>query len=677
MYQQAEKFWIFPLYLGLATVTLAVFWQVHNFEFTNYDDNLYVTENKHISSGLKWENIVWVFTNTHVGNWHPLTGLSHILDCQLFGLNPGRHHLVNLLFHIVNTLLLFAFLKLITGKLWQSAFIAALFAIHPLHVESVAWISERKDVLSTLFWIFTIWAYFHYTEKRGVAWYIIALAFFALGLMAKPMLVTLPFLLLLIDYWPLNRLEISNRSQIYHRVYEKIPFFILAAISSVITFAVQKNAGVVSKIEALPLKMRIANAIISYWKYIEKMFWPANLAAFYPYAEDKLHSWQVLPLAVLLIIITTCVVRLGARHKYLPVGWFWFLGTLVPVIGIIQAGSQAMADRYTYVPLIGLFIIIGWGLPEILKSWRYRKIIFISFALVSLSALAICAWIQTSHWKNTISLFKHALRVTSGNYIAYIQMGNAYFTAGEIDHAISAYSKAIEINPQEPWPYYNRGNVYISRGLYDAAIFDYSKAIEINPSDADFYLARGIAYSSKGEMDRALADYDKAIEINPKYAEAYYNRGTIYLHVTEQFDLAIADYNKAIEINPKYADAYNNRGTAYYRKDQIDRAISDYNKAIEINPEYAEAYNNRGSAYSQGQKNFDAAISDYNKAIEINPGLTEAYWGKANACESAGRKIEAIEAYRAFIQYAPAKYKHLVERAKRKVEELEQQNVGR
>ena len=712
MRQSAEKFRVWFIYLALAVITFAVFWQVHNFDFTNYDDDLYVYENTHISSGLTLSNIGWVFTNEHVGNWHPLTGLSHMLDCQFFGLKSSWHHLVNLLFHIANTLLLLTVLKRMTGELWQSTFVAALFAIHPLHVESVAWISERKDVLSTLFWILTIGAYFRYAEKRSAGWYTLAIVLFAMGLMAKPMLVTLPFVLLLIDYWPLNRLDINNRNQIYRCVCEKIPFFILSAVSSVITFVVQKNTGAVSKIEALPLIMRTANAAISYGKYIGKMFWPANLAAFYPYQEDKLQTWQVFAVAVLLIIITICVVRLAARHRYLPVGWFWFMGTLVPVIGIVQAGSQALADRYTYVPLIGLFIVVAWGLPELFKNWRYQKIVLTLLALVTLLALSVCTWLQTGYWNNTMSLFEHALRVTNGNYMAHNQLGNAYFAADEIDHAISAYNKAIEINPKDPWSYYNRGNIYISKGQYDLAIFDYNKAIEINPSDSDSYRERGAAYYSKGEIDHAISDYNKAIEINPKFAEAYhcrgnayyranvidpaladynkaieldqdnaeayYNRGTVYLQAIGQFDLAIDDYNKAIEINPTYVDAYSNRGIAYYSKREYDRAISDYNKAIEINPRYADAYNNRGNAYAHGKKQFDVAISDYNKALEIKPELVEAYWGKARACEIAGRKTEAIEAYKAFIQYAPAKYAHLIERAKQKVRELEQQqNDGR
>jgi len=708
MRQSAEKFRVWFIYLALAAITFAVFWQVHNFDFTNYDDDLYVYENTHISSGLTLSNIGWVFTNEHVGNWHPLTGLSHMLDCQLFGLKSGWHHLVNLLFHIANTLLLLTVLKRMTGKLWQSTFVAALFAIHPLHVESVAWISERKDVLSTLFWILTIDVYFRYVKNHGRRWYFLALTLFALGLLAKPMLVTLPFVLLLLDYWPLNRFELKSGEHIWRRrIQEKIPFFILSAVSSVITFVVQKNTGTVSKIEALPLTMRTANTVISYGKYIEKMFWPANLAAFYPYPEDKLQTWQVFAVAVLLIIITICVVRLAARYGYLPVGWFWFLGTLVPVIGIVQVGSQALADRYTYVPLIGMFIVVAWGLPELFKNWRYQKIVLTLLALVTLLALSVCTWLQTGYWNNTMSLFEHALRVTNGNYMAYNQLGNAYFAAGEIDLAISAYNKAIEINPGDPWSYYNRGNIYISKGQYDLAIFDYNKAIEINPSDSDSYHERGAAYYSKGEIDHAIFDYNKAIKINPKFAvayhgranayyranaidlaladynkaieldqdnaEAYYNRGTVYLQAIGQFDLAIADYDKAIEINPTYVDAYSNRGIAYYSKREYDRAIFDYNKALEINPKYAADYVNRGNAYAQGKKQFDVAISDYNKALEINPELVEAYWSKARACEIAGRKTEAIATYKALIQYAPAKYAHLIERAKQKVGELEQQ----
>ena len=364
---------------SLVISILCIYWQVRHFSFVNYDDPQYVTANYAVQAGLAFENIRWAFTAVHANNWHPLTWLSHMLDCQIYGLDPGRHHLTNVLFHILNTLLLFLVFKKMTGALWKSAFVAALFALHPLHVESVVWVAERKDVLSTFFFMLTLWSYTRYVERTNLYNYLMVLLFFMLGLMTKPMLVTLPFVFLLLDYWPLQRFCFGSsdsngqRSFYWGLVWEKMPLFILSSASSVVTYLVQKSSGAVNSLAAIPFHVRIANALLSYVSYIEKMLWPEHLAVLYPYPNVIL-PWKIVCAGLLLMMISVFIFRRLRSKPYLAVGWLWYLGTLVPVIGIVQVGAQAMADRYTYVPLIGIFFIAAWGGADLVTKWRFRKI---------------------------------------------------------------------------------------------------------------------------------------------------------------------------------------------------------------------------------------------------------------------------------------------------------------
>ncbi len=554
----------------LTIATLTVFWQVNHCDFNNYDDEHYVTENAHIQSGITLEGIRWAFTTGHLANWHPLTWISHMLDIQLFGLQPQWHHLTNLLFHIANTLLLFLVLYRMTKAHWESAFVAALFALHPLHVESVAWVAERKDVLSAFFWILTMGAYCYYVERPKLQRYLIAVLFFVLGLMAKPMLVTLPFVLLLLDYWPLKRFQQNKSVQkigtvvnkpvsrdkqkgkskrkpaiekevimekpadsgykwavIRPLLLEKVPLFALTLLSSIVTYIVQQQAGAVASFQKYPLSVRVANAFVSYITYIGKTVWPNDLAVFYPH-PGLLPTWQVFGAAFLLIAITITVIRAVKRFQYLAVGWLWYVGTLVPVVGIVQVGEQARADRYTYLPLIGLFIMATWGIPELLKNWRYRKEALFASSTVVLLSLWIVTWSQVGYWHNSITLFEHAMKVTDNNYIAYYSRGHAYTILGNYRQAIEDYDKAIEIHPVYEEAYFSRGSVYAILGNHKRAIEDFDKAIEIYPTNADPYVNRGNAFSRLGNNKRAIEDFDKAIEIKPKFAEAYFNRGHAY-----------------------------------------------------------------------------------------------------------------------------------------------------
>jgi Flp pilus assembly protein TadD len=606
---------------------LLAFWGVNRCDFVSYDDPLYITENSHIQSGLTLGAIQWAFTTGYAANWHPLTWMSHMLDVQLFGPNPYWHHVTNLLFHVANTLLLFFVLYRMTKVAWPSAFVAALFALHPLHVESVAWVAERKDVLSTFFWMLTMGAY-HYYVKRQTLWrYLSVLAFLTLGLMAKPMLVTLPFVLLLLDYWPLGRFDWETspkkseasssrptglgsrkaksgikrialrpdaqttesagsghrRSSIATLLLEKAPFVVLAIFSSAITYVVQHRWGAVGSLEALPLRARFSNALVSYVVYMEKMIWPSNLAFFYPY-QSLWASRQVLGAFSFLIVVTLIAVWLAKKFPYLIVGWLWYLGTLVPVIGLVQVGEQGMADRYTYVPLIGLFIIAAWGASELARKWPYREKILVASSILVLSCLFVATWMQVGYWKNNFTLFDHAMEVTNNNYGAYYARGNAYAAMGNQKQAIVDYDKAIELNPKYAPVYYNRAGTYAAMGNQKQAIVDYDKAIEFNPKSAEAYNNRGNAYAAMGNQKQAIVDYDKAIELNPELALAYNNRGNAYKALGNQKQ-AIVDYDKAIELNPKFAEAYYNRGNTYEILGNQRQAAMDHGKAIDLNPQ--------------------------------------------------------------------------------------------
>jgi len=646
--------------LALAILTVITFWNLKDCGFINFDDNVYVYENASVQSGLNWNSIGQAFSSELAkknANWHPLTWLSLMLDYQIFGLNPHGFHLVNLLFHVINTLLLFLIFRRMTKTLWPSAFVAALFAIHPLHVESVAWIAERKDVLSTFFWMLAMGAYSCYVEYPGFKRYFFILVFFILGLMAKPMLVTLPFVLLLLDFWPLGRFEAikpdhkvqsevfkpetsdkqkkkSKKKQvvkatlevrkqaapeykwslIYPLLWEKFPLFILAILSSIVTYIVQQKGGSVSSIEALPLMVRIGNALVSYIAYIGKMVWPSNLAVFYPYPRLFV-PWQVLGSVFLLIAITLVVIWRAKRAPYLAMGWLWYAGTIVPVIGIVQVGAQAMADRYTYIPLIGLFIIAAWGVPDLLKKWNYRKEILLASSALSILCLSIITWTQVGYWQNSITLFDHTLKVTDYNWFIYNDRGHVYAGLGNYRQAIEDYNRAIEIKPRYAYAYHNRGIAYNVLGNYKQAIEDLNRAIAIKPGLVEAYINRGVAYNGLENYRQALEDFNGAIAIKPGYAEAYINRSVSY-NGLGNYRQAIEDLNRVITIKPGFAEAYINRGVAYSGLGNYRQAIDDFNKAIEIKPGYADAYVRRGVTHGKFGNN-NLAVNDLKTAAKL------------------------------------------------------------
>jgi tetratricopeptide (TPR) repeat protein len=552
--------------LFLIFISLVVYLQVGSFEFVNYDTDRYVYENKYVAAGLTKKSIGWAFSTFYASNWHPVTWLSHMLDVEIFGIRPVWHHLGNLLFHIANTLLLFWVFLRMTGEVWPSSLVAALFAIHPLHVQSVAWVAERKDVLSTFFGLLTVASYTRFVRRPGLGRYMPVLIFFILGLMSKPMIVTLPFVLLLLDYWPLKRFRFQmNRdfSTIGLQeavkgglIVEKIPLFLIAAASSMITLYAQQSGGAVGSSFLYPLHLRIVNALVSYASYIGKMLWPVNLAVIYPY-PGAFPAWLVAAACLMLAGISYLALKYHKSRPWLPVGWLWYLGTLVPVIGVVQAGSQAMADRYTYVPLIGLFIILAWGLFDLVQQNRLKNLAIPAISIAVLGALAAVSWVQVGYWKDSIALFSHALDVTQNNYVAHNNLGHRLLELGKTDEALTQFEKSIAINPK-----------------FEIA-----------------YLNLGLAFSRKGELDQAIRHYSKALQIRPDYSVAHNNLGNVWYRMGKP-DKAYEHYLQAIKINPAYAEAYNNLGAASIRLGELNRAVIFFKKALKINPEFADAQNN-------------------------------------------------------------------------------------
>jgi len=518
---------ILIVYVVLAIVTLAVYWQVNQFDFV-YDDVVYVVQNRNIQSGITMEGFRWAFSTRYADLWNPLIWLSLMFDYELYGLNAGGYHVTNLILHILSTLLLFWLFHRMTGALWKSAFVAAFFALHPLHVESVAWVAERKDVLSAFFWMLTLCLYVYYVEKPVIKRYLLVLGGFVLALMSKPMVVTLPVIMILLDYWPLKRFESQKGNLFLWQLKEKTLFFVLSAAVVGITFHIP--SGQETYIKSFSLISRIANAPVAFMTYLEKTFWPGNMAVFYPFPA-QISTWQTLGTFLLIIIISAGVIVTVKRLPFLFVGWFWYAITIVPVIGIIQVSvyPYAMADRYHYLPSVGIAVMLAWGIPSFLKGLHPGSKILFPMGIVFLSIMAFLSWSQCSYWENSIKLWKHALDVTNNNYRAHSNFGLALFAEGKIDEAINHYNKAISIAPDDVYTYNNRGIIYGKRGQHQLAIEDFNNALRIVPSFANSYNNRGFSYATLGQYQRAIEDYSEAIRLKPDYAEAYMNRGVAYL----------------------------------------------------------------------------------------------------------------------------------------------------
>jgi len=624
---QREKIFRISICLFLCVSVAAVYWQVGNHGFLNFDDPLYITENPHVNSGVSFENIRWAFTSFHASNWHPLTWLSHMADCRLFGLEAGRHHLMNVFIHILNAILLFLVLHRMTKAMWQSAFVAALFALHPLHVESVAWAAERKDVLSTLFWMLTMGAYAFYVENPAPKRYLPLLLFFALGLTAKPMLVTLPFVLLLLDYWPLARFRIGKTAPrsltagLAPLIREKIPLFVLSAAASIITFVAQKHGGAVETIESLSIPDRLANAAHAYVQYILKMFWPQDLAAFYPF-PGSIPPWEVAGSFALLALMTVAFIYTARRLPVLTVGWLWYLGTLVPVIGLVQVGSQAMADRYTYIPLIGIFVMAAWGVPELTKMARLKAAGSGVAAVIVILSLAVVSWKQVSYWRDNLTLFGHAIEITDRNHLAHNNLGLAFLERGELDTAAMHFRKAAAYNPTQAEAYNNLGMVFMKQGRTDEATSYFRQALSINPNSAEAYSNMGDALASQGKIEEAMRCFRESLRLKPDNASAFVNLGYAAASQGNWSD-AIFYFEQTIRIRPNSAEVHYNLGNSLVAAKRTEEAVAHFREAVRIKPDYAKAYNNLGSTLLLLGR-VDEAVAGFRRALEIQPGYETA-----------------------------------------------------
>ncbi len=600
--------------LILLTPILLIYSQVVQFGYINFDDNQYVYENPHVQKGITAESISWAFTSIYAANWHPVTWLSHMLDISLFGMNPGMHHLVNVIFHIFNTLLLFFVFREMTGKSFQSAVIAILFAVHPLHVESVAWIAERKDVLSSFFWMLTLWAYIRYVKASDIKFYLVMHVFFALGLMSKPMLVTLPFVLMLLDYWPLKRIhsmkgdDFNATGNIKKIFIEKVPLLIMSIASCWLTYIAQKHGGAMSSAHVYPFDLRIANVATAYIGYIGKIFWPFHLSIFYP-LPMKIALWKSIGSTFLLAVMTFLFCIRMRQNRYLTVGWFWYLGTLVPVIGLVQVGLQAMADRYAYIPSIGIFIVIAWGIPGVISKAGQKEFTLVFPVTVFSILLMILSWFQVNHWSGSIALFNNAIRHTDHNYIAHNNLGLGLIAEGRVEEAIEQFRLALENHPYPERPYTNMGHALFLQHHYNEAIRYHNIALDHAP---DFFKAHnnlGVALAAEGRFDEAISHYLKAIKLAPDAAEIYNNLGVAF-SAEEKYNDAVKYFLWAVKKNPAYAEAYNNLGLVFARNGQLIKAHQCFQEAVRLKPGFLEA-----------RKNSKRAALDINRNKNNKPGI--------------------------------------------------------
>jgi len=635
--------------LGLLLAIAMVYARAGSFDFVNFDDPDYVTANNAVKGGLTLSGITWAFTRFYASNWHPLTWISHMLDCEIFGMHPAGHHFVNVALHAGNAILLFLLLQRLTGAQWRSAIVAGLFALHPLHVESVAWISERKDVLSTFFGLLSLLTYAEYVREakagnaRAQRRFIAALVLFALSLMAKPMLVTLPFLMLLLDVWPMQRVENSGwrtiaGPQFRKLVLEKWPWFALTAASCVITFIAQKAGGAVLSTEYFPFTWRVANAVTSYFVYVLKACWPFHLAVFYPLPRE-LHAGLLLAGGAFLAAATIVALITLRRRPFVLVGWLWFLGTLIPVIGLVQVGNQALADRYTYFPLTGIFIAVVWGGAEMLQR---GKTVQIAGAAVSILALVCCSLItvsQLQYWKNSITLFTHALALTKDNAPANNNLGTALAALGQKPEALAHYAEAVRIEPNNARYRNNLANAFARAGQRDAALEQYQAVIGIDPRFAEAYSNIGGLFLAEHRVSEALAILYEAVQINPGNAELRSNLGNV-LSMTGRLDEALAQHLEAVRLDPFSAVVRLNAGLALLKAGRANDASVQFAAAVRLNPASAEARFELGWQLFLDRR-FASALAQLEAAASLKPNYAAAQFYESAALGELGRYPDA------------------------------------
>jgi len=650
----------------LAAVTVAVYWPVGGFEFTIYDDPSDVYENPYVLGGLTWHGIAWALTATEDANWMPLTRLSHMAVAHVAGMSAGRHHQVNLALHVANVVLLFLVLAWMTGARWPSAAVAALFALHPLHVESVAWVTERKDVLSTLFWILTMGAYAWYARRPSVVRYAAVFGLLALGLMAKPMLVTLPLVLLLLDFWPLGRLtgnaECGMRSggltakaersafslrtahSALRVVLEKVPLLALAAAASVLTYVTQQAGGAMRFGHAISFSSRVSSALVAYVAYLGQTVWPQGLTVYYPYVADR-PVWQPVAAAVFLTVVTVVVVVAARRVAlgYLAVGWFWYVGTLVPVIGLVQVGRQWIADRYTYVPLIGVFLMVSWGAWEACHAFaplrKHGRFLLAVGSAAVLAALAVAARIQARYWADNETLFHRNLAVIRGSALAHFHLGAGMLGEGRFSEAATHLAEAIRLDPADLASYSGLGYVLHMQGRLDEAVAVYRQALSLKPDDAMTYSNLGVILEAQGRRDEAMAHYREAVRLDPDNAGGHDNLAGLLLSFG-RLDEAIAHYRRAATLRPDRADVHRSLGVALLRKGDFGGAVGPLAEVVRLRPDDAKAHNNLGFALvSAGRA--EEGIACFREAVRMDAFLPDAQKNLGWVLAAQGRTAEA------------------------------------
>jgi tetratricopeptide (TPR) repeat protein len=682
------------LWLGVAIVVLtaAVYWPVRGYDFVSVDDPIYATDNPFLRGGVTWSSVPGTLTSTYAHFWHPLTLLSLMADVSVFGLHSGPLHVTNLLLHLCSVSVLFLALLRMTGAAGRSAFVAALFALHPLHVESVAWIAERKDVLSTVFWMLTLWAWAGYARSGKQRTYWVALAFFALGLMAKPMLVTLPVTLLLLDVWPLGRVAphgfraAGGRTGLLRAwwplVREKIPFFALAAAAGVVAVLAQGSA--VASLEAIPVWTRAATALVAYLTYIGKMIWPIGLTVFYP-LPTSVPIWLAVGALAVLAGITVVVIRLRRRQPFLAVGWVWYVVTLLPVSGIVQVGTHAMADRYTYVPLVGLFVMVAWGVPALVGAGRARQWALGGIGAVVVLACAVSARAQVATWADSGALWQHALEVTPDNYYAHHAMATLLREQGRNTEAVAHLNESIRLNPSFPDARNNLGMALEALGRRDEAMVQYAEALRIDPGmpDAnnnlgavllklgradeaiprfvealrrlpDSFIARdnlGQALAERGRYTEAEVDYTEALRLRPEFSAAHAHMGAA-LSNQGRLTEAVAEYREALRLEPAVADTHNNLGVVLGALGRTDEAAAEFQEALRLDPGHVLAHVNLGFALA-GHGRAAEAIPHLAEAIRLQPNLELAHLYLGWALGGTGRSAEAAEQFREVIRINP------------------------
>jgi protein O-mannosyl-transferase len=623
---------------ALVLATVAVYAPVRHHAFVNFDDPEYVTDNAVVRGGLTPGGVAWAFTQAYSANWHPLTWVSHMADVSLGGMDPAVHHATSIALHALTVLALFLVLAAMTGEPWPSGWVAALFALHPLHVESVAWVAERKDVLSALWWMATLGAWTAWIRRGGVWRYGLALGGFALALLAKPMAVSLPFVLLLLDVWPYGR--VAAGASPGRLLVEKLPFFALAAAASAVTFVVQREAGAVATLEGLPLAFRAANAAVAYARYLGLTLWPAGLAAFYPLRP--LGPWEVGAAAALLAALTAAALRSAPARPYLAVGWLWWVGTLVPVIGLVKAGDQAMADRFTYVPHVGLFIALAWGARDLARGLRVPRRALAAAASAAIAGCALGTSLQLPHWRDSEALWRRALAVTEHNPVAHLNLGAALHAAGRLDEARGEWDAALRVKPDSPKALVNLGQLLAARGDRDGAAARYAAALRIEPANPLAHYNWGVLLADQGQLEDAVAHYRAALAADPLHARAATNLGAA-LGGLGRLDGAVAAFGTALALRPDLAAAHNGLALVLERQGRTDEAIAHYAEAVRLAPDDVRARFNLGATLA-GAGRHEQAVVAFRGLTTAAPDLPEGQYGLAAALAGAGRAAEARDA---------------------------------